>query len=74
MRTIASRSPAGVGSAKAKEVGVAEEAGDEGVDGMLVEMRGVAVLDDPAVVHDGDPVRHGRGLVLVVRDVEDGRV
>ena len=50
----------------------ADEAGDEGVRGPVIDIqRGVDLLDD-AVLHNADAVAHGHGLDLVVRDVDHG--
>src|SRR5690606_33650232 len=55
-----------------EEYGVADEAGDPGVGGVPVEvLRGVA-LGDAALPDDGDEVRGGEGLLLVVGD-QQGR-
>jgi hypothetical protein len=50
----------------------ADEIGDELVDRVLVEVFRGRHLLDPAVVEDGDPVRHRQRLVLVVGDVDEG--
>ncbi len=52
--------------------GRADEAGDEHVVRLVVHLpRRVALLQD-AVLEHGDPVAHGHGLDLVVRDVHRG--
>ena len=50
----------------------ADEAGDEEVGGMVVEVHGGGHLLDGAVVHHGDALAEGEGLGLVVGDVEHG--
>ena len=55
-----------------EQVRDAEEAGDERGPRLLVELARRAELLDPAAVHDHDPVGHGHGLFLVVRDVDEG--
>ena len=49
----------------------AEEAGHERRPGRLVELGRRAELLDVTAVHDHDPVGHGHGLFLVVRDVDE---
>ena len=52
-------------------IGFADEVGDEGVDGFVVNLfRGADLLDDP-VLHDDDAVGHGKGLFLIVGDVKE---
>ena len=50
----------------AEQVGGADEAGDEGVGGLLVDLAGGADLLDAALVEDRDPVAQGERLLLVV--------
>ena len=51
----------------------ADEAGDEAIGRMVVELeRRADLLDAPAAQHD-DPVGHGHRLDLVVGDVDHGR-
>ena len=52
----------------------ADEAGDELVVGVLVELEGGAELADVAGVEDDDAVGEGHGLDLVVGDVDHGGV
>ena len=40
---------------------------------MLVDLAGAANLLHSAAVHDGDPIGHRERLLLVVRDVDEGR-
>ena len=47
-----------------------EEARDELVDGLVVEVQRRADLLDLAVAHDHDLVSHRHGLDLIVRDVD----
>lgn len=54
------------------EVRGAEEVGDERGVRVLVEVGGRAELFDTARVHHGDRVGHGHGLLLVVRDMDEG--
>ena len=54
------------------QVGDTDEAGDELVARVLVELLGRAHLFDPALVEDGDAVAHRQRLVLVVGDVDEG--
>ena len=54
-----------------QQVGGADKAGDEGGLRLVVELAGSGDLLDVASVHDGDPVRHGEGLFLVVSDVDE---
>ena len=53
------------------QVGDADEAGDEGGGGALVDLLGLGDLLDDALVHDRDPVRHRQRLLLVVGDVDE---
>ncbi len=62
----------GAGRHAREQVGDAEEARHEVGAGLLVELAGRPELLDPAAVHDGDRVRHGHGLFLVVRHVDEG--
>ena len=48
-----------------------EEAGDEGVGRIAVDLHRRADLDDAAVLHDADALAHGHRLDLVVGDVDD---
>jgi hypothetical protein len=52
-------------------VGDADEVGNEAVDGPLVQVGRLALLLDPAVLHDDDHVAHGQGLLLVVGHVHE---
>ena len=52
------------------EIGFAEEPGDETVGRAFIEVAARADLDDPAVPHDRDPVRHHECFFLVMRDVD----
>src|SRR5258708_2274382 len=52
----------------------ADEAGDERVRRMIVEVERVAGLLDHAVAHHHDLVGHGHRLDLIVRDVDRGRL
>src|SRR5690606_41677000 len=55
-----------------EEVGLAQEVGNEHRARQLVEIfRGTHLLD-AALVHHRDGVGHGHGLLLVVRDVQEG--
>ncbi len=54
------------------QVGDADEAGDEGGCGPLVDVLGDADLLDPAAVHHRDPVAHRQRLLLIVGDVDEG--
>ena len=56
-----------------EEVGLAQEARDEAGARQLVELLRRAELLDAAVVHDGHGVGHRHGLLLVVRDVQEGQ-
>src|SRR5699024_9711051 len=63
-----------LGQAAVQEVhlGAADEAGDEHVAGVIVQvLRGIDLLDD-AVLHDDDAVAHGHGLGLVMGNVDEG--
>ncbi len=59
------------GQNAADTVGVAHEAGDEGIARLLVELARRAGLRDSALVHHDDAVGHGHRFRLVVRDVHD---
>ncbi len=59
------------GDLAGEQVRLAEEVGDERGARQVVELRGRAHLLDRALVHDGDGVGHGHGLLLVVRHVEE---
>ena len=50
----------------------ADEPGDEGVGGPVVEVAGGVDLLEQAVLEQGDAVAHGHGLDLVVGDVDGG--
>ena len=71
-RPSSSRTASGAGDRAVEQVGDAEEAGDEGGRGPLVELGRRAELLDPAAVHDRDRVGHRHRLLLVVRDVDEG--
>ena len=62
---------AGVAGRSLEEVLLADESRDERRRRMVVDRVGVGQLLDPAVEHDGDPVAHGKRLVLVVRDEDE---
>ena len=49
-----------------------DEAGDELLGRVLVDVLRRPALGDAAVVHDRDPVRHRERLLLVVGDVDEG--
>ena len=55
-----------------QQVGDAEEVRDELGDRFLVDLLRGPELHDPAAVHDGEPVRHLEGLLLVVGDEDEG--
>ena len=63
---------AGTAGLAGQQVGPAQEVRDERGGGKLVDVGGCAELLDPAGVHHRDRVRHGHGLLLVVRDVHEG--
>ncbi len=54
-----------------QHVGDADEAGDERVRRVLVDLGGRADLLDPALVEHGEAVAHRERLLLVVRDVDE---
>ena len=54
------------------EVGLADEVGDERAARPVVDLSRRSLLDDQAVVHDADPVRHRKRFDLLVGD-EQGR-
>ena len=54
-----------------EEIRLAEEVGDEGGLRKLIEFLGCAHLFDLALVHDGDRVGHGHGLLLVMRHMQE---
>src|SRR5690606_21383012 len=56
---------------RGEQDGLADEPGDPGVGGPGVDLVRRAALRDPAVADDGDEVRGGQRLLLVVGD-EDG--
>ena len=60
----------GVDDRGAQEVGVPEEVRHEGIHRPRVELRRIRHLLEAPLVQDGDAVRHGHRLVLVVGDVE----
>ena len=45
---------------------------NEGRRGPVIQLIGSRYLLQPAIVHDADPVRHGQGLFLVMRDEQRG--
>src|SRR5665213_54458 len=51
-----------------KEVAVTEKFGDEPVNRALIQFLCSANLDDVAVIHERNAVRHRKGLGLIVRD------
>src|SRR5437773_10884730 len=53
-------------------VGLAHEAGDEGVRRTLVKLARPPVLGDAPVVHHDDPVGDRERLLLVVRHIDHG--
>ena len=55
-----------------EDVGLADEVGDEGVDGLVVDVHRGADLLDAALVEDDDGVGQGQGLLLVMRDIYEG--
>ena len=68
-----SRAPdGGVGDAGADDVEGADEGGDEGGGGVVVDGEGVADLLGHALVHHHDAVGHRQRLLLVVGDVDGG--
>ena len=69
---VADPDPAVVLDDALEQVRDPDEAGDELLGRMLVDLLGRPALDDPAVAHDGDPVRHRERLLLVVGDVDEG--
>ena len=54
------------------DVGLTDEVGHEGVDGLVVDVHGRADLLDVAARHDHHHVGHGESLLLVVGDVDEG--
>src|SRR5216683_1684550 len=62
----------GAEHAALEQVGGAHEAGDEGIDGMKIDLVGRADLHDPAPVHHRELVRQRERLRLVMRDVDGG--
>ena len=52
----------------AQNVGLADEVGDEGGPRRVINFGDYADLLDAATIDDGDAIRHGEGLLLVVRD------
>src|SRR5581483_755616 len=50
----------------------ADQLRDEGARGAVINVVRRPVLDDLALVQNGDAVRHGQRLDLVVRDIDDG--
>ena len=55
-----------------KDVALPDEIRDEGVRGLVVNIRRRPYLLDHAVLHDHDRVAHRQRLFLVVRDVDKG--
>jgi hypothetical protein len=55
-----------------EQVGHPHEPGDEPGGGALVHIRGGPRLFDAALVHHGQAVAHGQGLLLIVGDVDEG--
>ena len=51
---------------RGNEIGVADEIGNEALGGPVVDIARAPKLQDLAVAHDRDPVRHGQRLFLVV--------
>ena len=56
-----------------EKVGLADEVGDEGRRGRVVDGLGCVHLLQPPVVQHGDPIGHGEGFVVVVRDEHSRR-
>ena len=57
---------------RVEEVGLADEVGDEAVDGALVDVLGRADLLHPPVRQDRDAVGHGERLFLIVGHEDEG--
>ena len=55
-----------------QKIGLANEVGYESIVRSLVDLLRTANLDNPAAAHDGDPVRHGQCLFLIMRHVDEG--
>src|SRR5262249_3082538 len=55
-----------------KEIAVADEFADEPAHRTVVDLERRADLLDPSVAEHRDPIGHGHGLALVVRDVDHG--
>lgn len=55
-----------------KDIAFADEVCDECIGGLVIDVDGSADLLDDAVRHDDDGVRHREGLLLIVRDVNEG--
>src|SRR5438093_11822544 len=55
-----------------QQIARADEVGNEGRGRLVVDIERIADLLEDAFIHHGDPIGHGEGLLLVVRDV-DGR-
>ena len=54
------------------EIGLADEVGDEAVGRSLVDFRRRSNLENVALRHDRDAVRHGEGFFLVVSHEDEG--
>ena len=54
-----------------KNVGLADEVGDKTAIGVIVDFQRAVNLKNNPVPHDGNAVRHGHGLFLVVRDIDE---
>ena len=53
------------------DVGFADEVGDEGVLGLVIDVLGTADLLDAALVHDHHGVGHGQSLFLIVCNIDE---
>ncbi len=65
---------AGAGDVEEVHARIADEAGDEGVGGLVIELERRARLGDLAPIEHDDAIGHGHGLDLVVGDVDHRRV
>jgi hypothetical protein len=55
-----------------EEIGFADEVGDEAIGRSVVDLPGIADLQDLAGRHHGDAVRHGQRFFLVMGDEDEG--